>query len=97
MNGYAIIASNYRKLLKRGEIDRETVEKEIKIYDFLASCDADDLYRLVDSSAFNDIIAALLKMAASSAGMDEDAQGKILEQLRRMFDENQTKEIFKFL
>ena len=97
MNGYAIIASNYRKLLERGEIDRETAEKEIKIYDFLASCDADDLYRLVDSSAFNDIIAALLKMAASSAGMDEDAQGKILEQLRRMFDENQTKEIFKFL
>ena len=56
MNGYKMMAESYRQLVKRGEIDKETADKEIRVYDFLATCDSDDLCRMVDSSAFNDII-----------------------------------------
>ena len=63
MNGYTTMADSYRTLVKQGKIDKETADKEIRIYDFLATCDNDDFCRMVDSSAFNDIIRAYLKMA----------------------------------
>lgn len=50
---------------------------------------------MVDSSAFNDIIRAFLKMAVVNAGIGEKAQEKVLNQLRWIFDEKQAKEILK--
>lgn len=61
MNGYEMTADSYRQLVKQGKIDKETADREIRVYDFLATCDSDDLCRMVDSSAFNDIIRAYLK------------------------------------
>lgn len=58
MNGYEMMADSYRQLVKQGKIDKETADREIRVYDFLATCDSDDLCRMVDSSAFNDIIRA---------------------------------------
>ena len=55
MNGYEMMADSYRQLVKQGKIDKETADKEIRIYDFLATCDTEDICRMVDSSAFNDI------------------------------------------
>ena len=63
MNGYTLMADSYRKLMSEGKIDKDTAEKEIRIYEFLGSCDETDLCRMVDSSAFNDIIRAFLNMA----------------------------------
>lgn len=58
MNGYEMMADSYRQLVKQGKIDKETADRGIRVYDFLATCDSDDLCRMVDSSAFNDIIRA---------------------------------------
>lgn len=79
--------------MDEGKIDKTTAEKEIRIYEFLASCDEMDLCRMVDSSAFNDIIRAFLNMAVSNADIDEDAKDKVKEQLRWIFDEKQASEI----
>lgn len=72
MNGYEMMAESYRQLVKHGEIDKETADKEIRIYDFLATCDTEDICRMVDSSAFNDIIRAFVEMAVKNADIDED-------------------------
>ena len=93
MNGYEIMAASYRQMEKQGRIDKETADKEIRIYDFLATCDSDDLCRMVDSSAFNDIIRAYLKMAVQSADIDEDAKEKVVGQLRWLFDEKTAKQV----
>ena len=93
MNGYEIMADSYRQLMKQGRIEKETADKEIRIYDFLATCDSDDLCRMVDSSAFNDIIRAYLKMAVQSADIDEDAKEKVVGQLRWLFDEKTAKQV----
>lgn len=82
MNGYEMMADSYRQLVKQGKIDKETADREIRVYDFLTTCDSDDLCRMVDSSAFNDIIRAYLKMAVQSADIDEDAREKVVGQLR---------------
>lgn len=79
--------------MKQGRIEKETADKEIRIYDFLATCDSDDLCRMVDSSAFNDIIRAYLKMAVQSADIDEDAKEKVVGQLRWLFDEKTAKQV----
>lgn len=93
MNGYKMMSDSYKKLADEGKISREDAEKEIRIYDFLATCDIDDLCRMVDSSAFNDIIRAFLKMAVKNADLDEESQGKVINQLRWIFDEKSAKDV----
>lgn len=95
MNGYEMMADSYRQLVKQGKIDKETADREIRVYDYLATCDSDDLCRMVDSSAFNDIIRAYLKMAVQSADIDEDAREKVVGQLRWLFDEKTAKEVLE--
>lgn len=95
MNGYEMMADSYRQLVKQGKIDKETADREIRVYDFLTTCDSDDLCRMVDSSAFNDIIRAYLKMAVQSADIDEDSRNKVVGQLRWLFDEKTAKQVLE--
>lgn len=95
MNGYTMMADSYRKLMNDGTIDKDSAEKSIRIYEFLATCDKDDLCQMVDSSAFNDIIRAFLKMAVVNAEQEEEQQDKVLNQLRWIFDEKSAKEVLE--
>lgn len=95
MNGYTLMAESYKKLMEQGKIDKEVAEKEIRIYEFLATCSQDDFCRMVDSSAFNDIIRAFLKMAVDHADIDEKSKEKVIGQLRWIFDEKSAKEVLK--
>lgn len=93
MNGYTLMAESYKKLMNEGKIEKEVAEKEIRIYEFLATCDIDDFCRMVDSSAFNDIIRAFIKMAVNNSNIDEEAKDKIISQIRWLFDEIPAKEV----
>lgn len=95
MNGYTMMADSYRKLMNDGTIDKDSAEKSIRIYEFLATCDKDDLCQMVDSSAFNDIIRAFLKMAVVNAELEEEQQDKVLNQHRWIFDEKSAKEVLE--
>lgn len=97
MNGYTLMVNTYKQLMNNGKIDKEVAEKEIRIFEFLSTCDNDDLCRMVDSSAFNDIIMAFLKMAVINSGIDENSKDNVLYQLRCIFEEKQAKEVLNIL
>ena len=77
MSGFAVWADIYRELLRRGEIDKTTAEKEIRINEFLASCDNFDICLMVDSSEFNDVIKAYVVMVAKRAGVNDASLGRM--------------------
>lgn len=93
MNGYTMMADSYRKLMEQGRINREVAEHEIRIYEFLATCDEDDLCRMVNSGAFNDLIKAFLSCAVKNANIDDASRDNVLSQIRWIFDEKSAKEV----
>lgn len=95
MNGFKMMADSYRHLVEMGKITEDQAQRDIEIYDFLATCNQDDFCRMVDSSAFNDIIRAFLKLAMKNAELDELAEDKVLNQLRWIFDEKSAKEVLE--
>lgn len=46
MNGFLVMAESYKKLMEQGKIEKEVAEKEMRIYEFLATSDSDDLHRV---------------------------------------------------
>ena len=44
MNRFLVMAESYKKLMEQGKIEKEVAEKEMRIYEFLATCDSDDLH-----------------------------------------------------
>ena len=95
MNGYEMMADSYRKLVEDGELDKEVADKEIRIYEFLTTCDTEDICRMVDSSAFNDIIRAFVEMAVKNADIDEDSRNKVVGQLRWLFNEKSARQVLE--
>lgn len=95
MNGFTMMSDSYKKLMEQGKITKEMAEKEIRIYNFLATCTVDDFCRMVDSSAFNDIIRAFVKMAVINADIGEENQEKVTNQLRWIFDEKSAREVLE--
>ena len=95
MNGFAMMSDSYKKLMERGKITKEIAEREIRIYDFLATCTVDDFCRMIDSTAFNDIITAFVKMAAVNADIGEENQEKVTNQTRWIIDTKSAKEVLE--
>lgn len=86
MNGFKLMADSYRQLVEQGKISEADAKREIEIYEFLAVCDTDDFYRMVNSSAFNDIIKAYCQKALRNAEVDEETEKKVMSELRWLFD-----------
>lgn len=84
MNGYKMLADSWRKLLDSGKISDDKIpetKRAVEIYDFLATCNTDDLCRMVNSSAFNDIIIAYIKLAVNKAAIDDHARENVMDQI----------------
>ena len=95
MNGFKMMADNYRILWVQGKIDEDEAEKKIRIYDFLATCDTDDFCQMVDSSAFNDIIKAYVESAVDDSDINEDEKQKVKRNIHWLFDEKSAKTVLK--
>lgn len=95
MNGYKLMATMYREDLKSEDAELVKVaEKKIKVYEFLATCDTDDLCNLVDSSALNDLIKGYIEHFLKNSAIDSEAKELALVELHR-FKIKEAKSILK--
>ena len=97
MNDFKLMSESYRMLSEEGKISQEEAEKKCKAYDYLASCDDEDIYNLFDSSAFNEIARAYMRLAVkeliSEGQLDEDQGRAVRNRFSLLFDEKQSKEV----
>jgi polyhydroxyalkanoate synthesis regulator phasin len=93
MNGFAMIAESYKRLVKQGEMTEEQAKRSIEIYEFLATCNQDDFCQMVDSSAFNDIIRAFLAKVIDNTKLDEKSKDSVTNELRCLFDDLSAKDV----
>lgn len=95
MNGYKVLADSYRKLLAEERIEKEVAEKEIRVLDFLATCDINDLCIMFNSSAFNDIFKGYLDAIVKDAELDPEQAARVKESARWILDTKTASEVLK--
>lgn len=90
MSGYRIMIESYKSLVGRGVFTQEEADKKIRLYEFLESCDDEDINELFDSSAFNEIAKGYLRKALDICVrdkiIDEDQANRIRNEFRLSFD-----------
>ena len=99
MNGYKLLSESYKKSAEEGNISKEEAAKHTRVYDFLASCDLDDIFILYDSSAFNEIAKSYIRIAAKElieeGAIDEEQGRAIRNRFSLLFDEKTAKEAYE--
>lgn len=97
MNGFILMAESMRKAAAEGTINTVEAEKKARIYEFLATCDTDDIYTLFDSTAFNEIAKDYMRTAVRhliDKGTIDDEQGTaVRNEYAFLFSEKTAKEI----
>ena len=95
---YKSISEKYRQLAEEGQISKEKAEKYARIYDFLSTCDLDDIFILFDSAAFNEIAKSYLRKAVSELiteeVLEEDQARAIRNRFSLLFDEIRANEVY---
>lgn len=96
-NGFAMMADSYQKAAGEGKINKEQAEKKARVYNFLATCDTDDLYTLFDSTAFNGVargyMRAAVKHLIANKTIDEEQGAAVRNEYTILFSEKTAKEI----
>ncbi|MBQ3794959.1 MAG: hypothetical protein IJJ64_07975 [Butyrivibrio sp.] len=97
MNGFQLQADAYRKAAEQGKITQEQADKECKVFDFLATCDDEDICNLFNSSAFNEIAKSYMRLAvrelADEGVIDEEQATAVRNRYSLLFDEKRAQEV----
>ncbi len=99
MNGFKIMAESYRKAAEQGTITKEQAEKDCRIYDFLGTCDEEDICTLFDSSAFNEIAKSYMRITVKElvedGKLEEEQAREVRNRFSLLFDEKKAAEVWK--
>ena len=95
---YKSLSNQYRQLSEKEQLSKEEAEKNARIYDFLATCDLEDLFILFDSAAFNEIAKSYLRKAVSELiteeVLEENQARAIRNRFSLLFDETRANEVY---
>ncbi len=88
MNGYKMTADAYRQAKKKDpRLDVDSINSNIKVLDFLATCTDEDICNLFNSTAFNRICMGYVEMALDDfEDLDDDMKDRITNHVRYKFD-----------
>lgn len=74
MDGYRIMAESYKKAVEQGKLTEEEARPHIKAFELLGELTQEDLYTMVDTTAFNEIIKAYCRRALREASVDKNIE-----------------------
>ena len=87
MNGYAMMADSYRKLLATdSNADREFMERRITALEIMANTDRPTQYELFNSSGFNDIVRGYILMALDNAEAGNETRKAVLQEFNALLE-----------
>lgn len=95
-NGYGIFADVCQKMLTQEnltEAEKKDLERQLRVNEFLAACDDEDIPVLFDSGAFNEIVVRYAKTAMRQAGISEEERDSAITEIRRLFSDYSSKDI----
>ena len=96
MNGYEHLALSYRKLIEQGELTEDEAASTLKTLDFLATCSQEDIFNLVDSGAFNDIMRNYFRKSLHKAELDKDTVRLVISEFNSLLEWQSAKQISEF-
>lgn len=85
MDGYRIMAESYKKAVEQGKLTEKEARPYIKVFELLGELTQEDLYTMVDTTAFNEIIKAYCRRALREASVDKNIEEDVLTQLKLLF------------
>ena len=97
MNGFELMSESCRKAAEQGIITQRQADKKCKVYDFLATCDDEDICKLFDSSAFNEIARSYMRLAVKElveeGTIDEEQGIAVRNRFSLLFDEKTASQV----
>jgi diphthamide synthase (EF-2-diphthine--ammonia ligase) len=89
MNGYKMIAESYRRKIESGEMqETDAIQKKLKALEYVASCDQEDLFHLVNTSAFNSIIIQYLDESLRRANVSKETSDAVMNELMDLLSDS---------
>lgn len=88
MNGYQFQADAYRKYLEQhpNEENKESIEKTIKVNDFLATCTKEEIEELYNTGVFNEITKAYARKAMQNLGFKKKEVDAVQDEIKWLHD-----------
>lgn len=97
MNGYKILLESYKEMLNNPNIaNKDSIHAEIKALEPFVDRTEEEINRMFDSGAFNQILKAYCKEAMMNCGLNRDIISKVISDIEYLLDTKRANEILKF-
>ena len=99
MTFYNTMAADIRQVAKNYRKKADTIEKRARVYDFISTCDKEDVFTLFDSSVFNVIAQTYLRLAVKrlqeTGTISTEAGQAIDDEYTKLLDDKDSKRVFR--
>lgn len=95
MNGYKLLIDSYKAALEREDksIDRDFIHAKIRSLEPFSERTNEEIVRMFDSGAFNDVLLAYCRVAMQNCHLDQEKINEVLEEVRWLLDTTGANEI----
>ena len=97
MNGYEFTIAGYKQVLEsdRKDIDREYIKAEIKALEPFAERTEQEIIKMFDTGAFNEVLKAYCRKAMENSGIDKEKIDDVMGEIKWLLDTVRAEEIVK--
>lgn len=97
MNGYEFTIAGYKQVLEsnREDIDREYIKAHIKALEPFAERTEQEIIKMFDTGAFNEVLKAYCRKAMENSGIDSEKISEVMGEIKWLLDTVKAEEIIK--